>query len=453
VAEFEPERLVGLELDGRYRLVDQLGGGGFGAVFRARQYVFGQPLRELAVKVLDPIKTKLSPANVAMQLQEAILLLRLRHEAPPDVARHLVPVHDLGMCADIGGYQNVAYVVMDLAEGYSPAPGVRLFDLAHLLRLYEPVPVDLALHWMVQVLAPLAWMHTLQDRPIVHSDLKPENVLIGQPDTLWLSDFGMAQLTFDMLADNVGGTPHCQPPEALAGLALTLAADVYALGLLFYEILTGKNPFISIGLEAYAQQDFEEFRRLQTRARFDGVRPLSESSHPELKNHPLLVSIVERCLAFEARQRYQNAALLLADVAAYREGRPISEATLTVARGPARPSAERLEAAPGAELDRLLQEARVLIDAGMFAEGRARCNAARRQFPRSGKPFRWLAQAALAEDGPDTARRLCEQGLALDPDEPDLYELLVDVYLQRSQPHLAEIMRARAVALRAGAYV
>jgi serine/threonine protein kinase len=220
---------------GVYRIVRLLGEGGMGAVYEARQ----EPLeRRVALKTLHADHAK-RPEFIERFFNEAKVLSRLEHPS-------LVQVSDFGHAAD-----GTAYLVMEYLRGQSLAR--RICDLSER---GERLPVETALHVCVQVADVLAMAH---GQGIVHRDIKPENLmLVGDPvspggERVKVLDFGIAKLTDDRggvktARDQVMGTPAYMSPEQCAGAGgVDAQTDVYALGCVLYELLSGKTPFVADG--------------------------------------------------------------------------------------------------------------------------------------------------------------------------------------------------------------
>ncbi|MFE0852216.1 serine/threonine-protein kinase [Streptomyces mutabilis] len=208
---FQGERLVG-----RYVLREVLGAGGMGTVYRA---VDERLEREVAVKVVA-----LSAAPGAQRLRferEARAMGRLR-------SAHVVAVHDVG--EDLVGGHWVGFLVLDLL------PGVPLSTvLADRLPAVEDVVA-----WGLQLCRGLRDAHAAG---VVHRDVKPANVMLSPEGTVVLVDFGIARLDAGMQTVTVMGTPAYMAPEQLRGDAVDGRCDLYALGCLLYELLTGQPPF------------------------------------------------------------------------------------------------------------------------------------------------------------------------------------------------------------------
>src|SRR6266550_4049468 len=221
--------LVGHTLDDKYRFEARLGIGGMGTVYRARHLLIDRPV---AVKVLNPRFVEDEAARTRFR-REAKACGRLQHV-------NAVTVTDFGTSQD--GY---VYLVMELLEGRT---------LRDVLAKEAPLDPARAVSLMLQVSAAVAAAH---EAGIIHRDLKPGNIFIVQraevPAVVKVLDFGIAKLAADSLDEDepktltqVGamiGTPRYMSPEQCDGVELTPAADVYSLGVILYEMLTGTVPF------------------------------------------------------------------------------------------------------------------------------------------------------------------------------------------------------------------
>jgi tetratricopeptide (TPR) repeat protein len=268
---------------GPYEIIEELGRGGMGRVFAARQRGLG---RIVALKVLP------MGASIALEmrfLREAQMVARLRHP-------HIVTIHDSGRA------NHHVYFSMDYIEGG---------DLARRMRERTFTPRESAL-LMAKVADALACAHA---EGILHRDLKPSNILLDGEEPR-LADFGLAaqlETGGDLTgASELLGTPHYLAPEAIrgGGAALTAASDVYALGIVLYALLTGRTPF--------AGASPAELPAL-----------LNETDPPAPR---LLAPVVPRdleticlhCLEREPARRYLGAAALAADLRHFLAGEPIS---------------------------------------------------------------------------------------------------------------------------------
>jgi serine/threonine-protein kinase len=208
---------LGTTLGGRYVLDDVIGEGGMATVYRARHKLVDRPS---AVKVLHSDVMK--EGNVRERfLREARHAQRLAH---PNV----VEVLDQGETED-----GVPYLVMELLEGSS---------LAEIVAK-GPMPPKRALPLMMQMLRALSRAHHFE---VIHRDLKPENVFVLPNDTIKLLDFGIARSIRDTRLTSLGeifGTPEYMAPEQGATAEVGPPADLYSMGIIFFEMLSGKLPF------------------------------------------------------------------------------------------------------------------------------------------------------------------------------------------------------------------
>ncbi len=429
----------GTVLDGRFVIRRRLGAGGFGTVYLADQQVFDVTLRQVALKLFH--RGLVTEATAREQLNDAVVLMRLQEErSHPEASRHLITVLDAGFLRDPGSR---AFVAMEHVAGYRLAGGGTARTLSDLIEVFRPVPVELALRWVTQVLRAVAWMHTL-DPPVLHCDLKADNVLPDGPDTVKVADFGLAQLAFGAVGLWGGaGALSCQSPETLAGVEPTPASDVYSLGLLLHEVLAGRHPFHGVDLAETAAGDPDGPRRRHIEARRTGPAPLTAADNPDLAEHPLLVEIIAKCLRFRSTERYGNAAMLLRDIEAYTSG---GELTVSL------PGVRVPEGA--SELGRLLAEAEALRRQGRPAEARQRAGAALARFPDEVAPHASLARLSLTPADWPEALRLCAAALNLPDlspaDSAELLDLSAEAYEAGGKPSLAARMRERAVAARKG---
>lgn len=215
-------------IQSRYRLLDLIGRGGMGEVWRARDESLG---RQVAVKCLKPM----GPQHD--QDFTRILRERFRREARVAAAlqhRGVTVVHDFGE------HEGVLYLVMELLEGR---------NLSELLEDNKqlPLPVDDVVDIAEQVADALGYTH---QQGIVHRDLKPANIMRLADGTVKICDFGIARLGHDMAVTSrltgVGiamGTPHYMSPEQISGGEIDHRSDLYSLGCVLYEIATGAPPF------------------------------------------------------------------------------------------------------------------------------------------------------------------------------------------------------------------
>lgn len=223
--------LVGQTLDGKYQLVERLGKGGMGTVYRATHLLID---RAVAIKVLNPHFVEDEEAQERFR-REARAAGRLQHQ-------NVAAVTDFGRTED-----GLVYIVMELLEGRS---------LRDVLSREAPLDAARAVSLMLQISAAVAAAHEAR---VIHRDLKPGNIFVVQrkhaPPVVKVLDFGIAKLAADALEEDeedqqtltkVGvmiGTPRYMSPEQCDGGKLTPASDVYSLGIILYEMLTGTTPF------------------------------------------------------------------------------------------------------------------------------------------------------------------------------------------------------------------
>ena len=220
---------VGRTLDEKYIVEERLGAGGMGAVYRARHLSMDRPV---AIKFLHQRLLEDEAARIRFHA-EARAAVKLRHAIA-------VSVTDFGQTAE-----GVVYIVMELLEGRT---------LRETLSREAPLETARAISLMLQTSAAVAAAH---EAGIIHRDLKPSNILVtqsaDQPAVVKVLDFGIATFTPDDDDDedvntlnhtnSVFGTPRYMSPEQYNGQELTPAADVYSLGVILYEMLTGMVPF------------------------------------------------------------------------------------------------------------------------------------------------------------------------------------------------------------------
>jgi eukaryotic-like serine/threonine-protein kinase len=219
---------VGRTLDEKYCVEERLGAGGMGAVYRARHLLMDRPV---AIKVLHQRLIEDEAARIRFQIEARAAVL-LQHS-------NAVSVTDFGQTSE-----GCVYIVMELLEGRT---------LREILSREAPIETARAVSIMLQVSDAVAAAH---EAGIIHRDLKPANILVtqsaNQPAVVKVLDFGIAKLASDKLdddattlaqPDSIIGTPRYMAPEQSNGFELTPAADVYSLGVILYEMMTGMAPF------------------------------------------------------------------------------------------------------------------------------------------------------------------------------------------------------------------
>ena len=275
----------GTVLASRYRIVGLLGRGGMGEVYRADDLTLGQPV---ALKFLRGD----DPALAARLREETRTARQVSH---PNVCR----VHDV---AEWGGRP---FVSMEYIDGE---------DLASLLRRIGRLPPDKAVEIVRQVCAGLAAAH---DRGVLHRDLKPANVMLDARGQVRITDFGLASFADDQRTGEIAGTPAYMAPEQILGGRISPQTDLYAVGLLLFELLAGAPAYGSMSLTERRQQ-----AAMAKPALSPSVRATID---------PRILNVIDRCLEPDAARRPESALRL---AAALPGGDPL-EAALAAGETPA----------------------------------------------------------------------------------------------------------------------
>jgi len=203
------------EEDKRYTLDRVLGSGGMGTVYHAYDTLLNM---EVAVKVLSPGLIN-NPIALATIRDEARIAMQLSH-------RHIVRIHNLQEV------NNEYYLVMEYVNGCT------FRDIMHK---YGKVHLDTALQAIRVSADAIEYAHR---HHVLHKDLKPDNLLLDQDGILKVIDFGVSCImNAQEDSDIIGGTPAYMSPEQIRGEKLDQRTDVYSLGIVFYELITGRNPF------------------------------------------------------------------------------------------------------------------------------------------------------------------------------------------------------------------
>ncbi len=273
---FLPGRLIA----GRYRIIALLGKGGMGEVYRADDLTLGQAV---ALKFL-PDEAARDQGLLERFKNEVRIARRVSH---PNVCR----VYDVG---DVEGHN---FFTMEYVDGE---------DLASLLRRIGRLPEDKALDIARQLCAGLAAAHT---KGVLHRDLKPANIMLDGRGQAVITDFGLAGVADQIQGAEVrSGTPAYMAPEQLAGKEVSTRSDIYSLGLVLYEIFTGKR--------AFAEKTSEKMRA-------GSNREISRPSTVVKDLNPVIERVILRCLETEPSAR---PATVLSVAAALPGGDPLAAA-------------------------------------------------------------------------------------------------------------------------------
>jgi serine/threonine-protein kinase len=272
--------LPGTVLAGRYRIGGLLGRGGMGEVYRATDLTLGQAV---ALKFLPE-----SLARDDRALARFYNEVRIAHQVThPNVCR----------VYDIGEVEGLHYISMEYVDGE---------DLGVLLRRIGRLPADKAMETARRLCAGLAAAH---EKGVLHRDLKPANIMIDGRGNVIIMDFGLAGLSEQLQGDIRSGTPAYMSPEQLAGTEVTVKSDIYALGLLLYELFTGKRAFEAASLV--------ELMQMQEKAAPASITSVVKDLDPAVER------VILRCLQPDPRQRPGSA---LAVAAALPGGDPLAAA-------------------------------------------------------------------------------------------------------------------------------
>lgn len=270
MAEYEILELTGKSVKS-YDFKNLLGQGGFGVVYRAHQKAV---LREVAIKVILP-KYANSPEFIRRFESEAQVVARLEHP-------HIVPLYDYWREPDS------AYLVMRFLRGGS---------LRDIMDTHGKLDIEVASKILEQIGAALTFAHR---NGVVHRDVKADNILMDEDGNAYLSDFGIAKEVGAEAGDGQGnlvGTPAYLAPEQIRGEGAGPLSDVYAFGIMLYEMLSGSRPFADETLATLVYKHLNE--------------PLPMIDHDALNLPPAFNSIIQRATAKEPTERFEDAITLV----------------------------------------------------------------------------------------------------------------------------------------------
>src|SRR5215472_4404887 len=279
-----PTRALGANkiLGGRYEIIEMLGEGGMGTVYRARD---NEVDRIIALKVIRP-DLAANPEILRRFKQELVLARQITH-------KNVIRIYDLGEA------DGVKFITMEYVEGE---------DLRSILRRSGKLAPVEAVSIMQQVCRALDACHS---EGVIHRDLKPSNVMRDKSGKVLVMDFGLAHDAQRVGLTQTGvvlGTLEYMSPEQAQGMGLGPASDIYSAGLIFYELLTGKAAYEAPSAMASLMKRTQE--RALAACTVDRTVPRS------------LSTIVSRCIEPQPGDRYQSVAELLADLEAYQPSSP-----------------------------------------------------------------------------------------------------------------------------------
>ncbi|MDT1996413.1 serine/threonine protein kinase [Carnobacterium divergens] len=266
---------IGKKLSGRYKIIGTVGGGGMANVYLAHDLILD---RDVAVKVLRYDFRE--DQDVIRRFQrEALSATELVHP-------NIVSVYD------VGEEDNSQYIVMEYVKGT---------DLKKYIHNYFPIPYQKVIDMMEQILSAVADAH---HNRIIHRDLKPQNILVDENGVVKITDFGIAVAlseTSITQTNSLLGSVHYLSPEQARGSMATKQSDIYAMGIILYEMLTGTVPFEGESAVSIALKHFQE--TVPSVKDFDTRIPQA------------LENVVLKATAKEATDRYTSAEEMASDLA------------------------------------------------------------------------------------------------------------------------------------------
>lgn len=256
---------------GRYELLQKIGHGGMGVVYRGRDTVIG---RLVAVKML------ISDIDVSDETRQRFF--REAKSAGQLTHRNIITIYDFGE------ESGRAYIVMELLSGES---------LTAVLARPVKLPVEQQTEIMMRISEGLAFAHS---RGIIHRDVKPANLFLTTDGQVKILDFGVARIASSKLTRSglLVGTPDYMSPEQVMGMVVDQRSDVFSAGAVFYQLLTGRKPFAA-----------KRLPDVLNRVRLQPPDPITEAEAP-----PDLAAIVMKALEKDPLQRYQRIVEMLASL-------------------------------------------------------------------------------------------------------------------------------------------
>ncbi len=269
---------------GRYEVIEKIGAGGMAIVYKAKDLLLN---RVVTIKVLrDQFVT------------DEDFIRRFRREAQSAASLshpNIVSIYDVGKDGDI------EYIVMEYVEGR---------NLKEIIREYAPLSMEQALHLARQLGEAIRHAH---EHHIIHRDIKPQNILITEDGRVKVTDFGIARAVSSATVTHTGdiiGSVHYLSPEQAKGALSNEQSDIYSLGIIIYELLTGKVPYDGETPIAIALKHLQE-------------QPLPPSKiNPRIE--PELEAVVMRCIAKSPEARYSRVIELLEDLQRVQAGRKVT---------------------------------------------------------------------------------------------------------------------------------
>src|ERR671936_2394712 len=284
------DTLIGTVFDGRYRIVRKLGAGGMADVYLAEDQELGRPV---AIKILND-RHAADDQFIERFRREAKNAAGLSHP-------NIVSIYDRGEA------EGTYYIAMEYLDGRS---------VKELIVSRGPAPVKVAIDYTRQILGALRFAHR---HGIVHRDIKPHNVLVDPEGRLKVTDFGIARSGASQMTEvgSIIGTAQYLSPEQAKGAPVDQRSDLYSVGIVLYEMLTGKVPFTGDTPLEIAMKHLSAIPKPPSQVRHDVPHDLD--------------LVVLRALAKDPDERYQTAEEMDADLARVARGLGVSAETADAA--------------------------------------------------------------------------------------------------------------------------
>ena len=279
----DKDKLIGTRLDGRYELTELVGEGGMADVYRAVDVLDN---RAVAVKILKQEYSESEEFQRRFR-DESKAIAMMSHP-------NIVKIYDMGFS------DKMQYIVMEFIDGITLKDYI---DSEHVLNWKD------AVHFVIQILRALQHAHS---RGIVHRDIKPQNIMLLTDGTIKVMDFGIAKFAREesrTATDQAIGTVHYISPEQARGDVTDAKSDLYSVGVMFYEMLTGRKPFDTDNPVSIAVMHMQNV----------AVRP--RDINPNIPSG--LEEIIMHAMEKDASKRYQTAADMIRDIEAFKQNNQI----------------------------------------------------------------------------------------------------------------------------------
>jgi tetratricopeptide (TPR) repeat protein/predicted Ser/Thr protein kinase len=273
VAPYTPGEIF----DNRYRIIEEIGRGGMGRVYKAEDTELNITV---ALKIIRP-RYSSDPHFVERFKKEMLTARSISHE-------NVIRIFDLGET------HKIKYISMEYIKGQ---------NLRELIRVSGTLSLETVLNMAKQMCEALRVAH---QKGIIHQDLKPSNIMVDNSGRVYILDFGLAKAAYGLESEKTGeiaGTPQFMSPEQAKGEKIDPRSDIYSLGAILYEMVTGKQVFEAASAEEYRQKNIAEI-------------PVPPSKfNPRLPRH--LDHIILKCLEKDKAKRYQSTQEMLVDLDRY----------------------------------------------------------------------------------------------------------------------------------------